>query len=288
MAKLRNLVMRGATKQVGGMVTYQRAGETIARELAADVKNPRTKKQMDQRTKLANLVNFYRANKGWMKMAFENKKGGQSDYNRLVSLNINNNLVALTKSEANAGACIVAPYQVSQGSLIPLVYEKGEAGVELGLGIAGSATAFTTIGQLSTALMEFGFEKGDQFSVIVMSNITLDVDLTPRCITKAFECIVDAASTELITDYFSEAFVTIVNQAGSEVKLVANAGDICGVAMIHSRTIAGKTLVSTQSVVLADEDLYTEYTSDTQKEDAIKSYGESTEVFLDSDVAHKA
>ena len=66
--------LRGASKKLGGTVLYTQGGRTLQRELAPEVKNPKTPAQMGQRVKWANLVAFYRANAGWMPKAFENKR----------------------------------------------------------------------------------------------------------------------------------------------------------------------------------------------------------------------
>lgn len=289
MAKLRNLVMRGATKQVGGMVTYQRAGETIARELAASVKNPRTNKQMLQRTKLANLVNFYRANKAWMKNAFESKKAGLSDYNRLVSLNVEGNSIRLTKTQANFGVCIADRYMVSAGSLPTIQYENQSGTIMVDLEFTNAGSTLTTVGQLSTGLISKGWQNGDQLSIIVMNQIPgLSVE-EPRLDVKAFEVKLDSSSTELLSAYFPQAYISFGVGSGNKAHAEIDGGvDIFGAVAIHSRSIAGKTYVSTQMVEMNDDEFIIDYSADAQAELAIKSYGESKEVFLDSDVAHKA
>lgn len=289
MAKLRNLVMRGATKQVGGMVTYQRAGETIARELAASVKNPRTNKQMLQRTKLANLVNFYRANKAWMKNAFENKQAGLSDYNRLVSLNVESNSIRLTKTQANFGVCIADTYMVSAGSLPSIKYAEQSGTIMVDLEFANAGSTLTTVGQLSTGLISKGWQNGDQLSIIVMNQIEgLSVD-EPRLDVKAFEVKLDSSSSELLSAYFPQAYISFGVGSGNKANAEIDGGvEVFGVVAIHSRSIAGKTYVSTQQVMLSSDDYITMFNTDEQAEMAIKSYGESKEVFLDSDVAHKA
>ena len=62
MAVLQNMWLRGAKKKLGGTVLYTQGGRTLQRELAPEVKNPKTPAQMGQRVKWANLVAFYRAN----------------------------------------------------------------------------------------------------------------------------------------------------------------------------------------------------------------------------------
>ena len=109
--------LRGAKQRLAGAVLYQNNGQTLIRELAASVSNPRTASQMTQRVRLSNCVAVYRANKFWMKYAFEDKKDKESDYNAFIGENISNNAVALTKSEVNAGAAVAAPYTITRGSI---------------------------------------------------------------------------------------------------------------------------------------------------------------------------
>ena len=118
MSIVKNVWLRGRKKRLGGAVTYMMAGQQITRELAANVKNPRTPAQMKQRVKLASLVNFYRSMRQWAKVgAFSNKKQSWSDYNAFVSANISTTPAYLTKQQAQAGCSVVAPYIISRGVL---------------------------------------------------------------------------------------------------------------------------------------------------------------------------
>ena len=67
MAIVKSAGLRNYVGKHAGNVYYLQKGEALVREKAAEVTNPRTPSQMMQRTRLANLVNFYRANKDWMK-----------------------------------------------------------------------------------------------------------------------------------------------------------------------------------------------------------------------------
>ena len=51
----------------------------------------------------------------YLKLAFGGARNGRSDYNKFVSVNLGKAPVYLTKQEAQAGACLVAPYEVSHG-----------------------------------------------------------------------------------------------------------------------------------------------------------------------------
>ena len=49
--------------------------------------------------------------------SFGGARNGRSDYNKFVSANLGKAPVYLTKQEAQAGASIVAPYEVTHGSI---------------------------------------------------------------------------------------------------------------------------------------------------------------------------
>ena len=103
MAIVQTMWMTGTKKKLGGTVLYQAMGQTRQRELAAEISNPRTTQQMTQRVKWSNLVNLYRANRSWMKYAFETKKTNQSEYNKFMSLNVAASAIYLPKNVAAAG-----------------------------------------------------------------------------------------------------------------------------------------------------------------------------------------
>lgn len=77
----------------------------------------RSPQQQSRRVLWANLVNFYKANKAWMKKSFENLKPGVSDFNKFMQANIGVSHVALTKEQARQNVFVIQPLQVSEGSL---------------------------------------------------------------------------------------------------------------------------------------------------------------------------
>lgn len=274
------------------MVLYSRKGETIARELAAQVSNPRTEAQMEQRVKLANLVAFYRANKGWMRGAFENKKERESDYNAFVSNNIGNSLVATSKAEVDAGAAVVAPYKISSGSL-PII-ETTLNGQDLTSNIfLGTLviSAATTIGELSTAIIDNngGLSEGMQISVIVNLQLSSAGTNIPYITVRAYEIILDTTSTALLSDAIPEGLLESVGSTNKQLGLNTSTLGAGAAAFILSQTSGGTTKVSTQSLVFfGSNSVYRAYTSDAAWARAIASYGESTINFLDSKSASSA
>lgn len=289
MAILKSLIIRGGRKQIGGMVLYNRNGETIARELAAQISNPRTPAQMEQRVKLSNLVSVYRANSSWMRGAFENKKERESDYNAFVSANVDNNEVYLSKADVASGAAVVGPYKITSGSLpvIETILNGADLVTNLFIGtLAISST--TTIGEVATALLanNNGLIAGMQLSIIINLQLAAAGSGVPYITVRAYEMILDPESTDLVTDVIPGG---ILESVGSDNKalglLTSDLGDGAA-AFVLSHTTGGNTRVSTQSLVFFGSNAtYRSYTSPTAHNAAIASYGENADTFLSSNSA---
>lgn len=268
------------------MVLYSRNGETIARELAPQVSNPRTPAQMEQRVKLSNLVSFYRANAGWMKGAFENKKERESDYNAFVAANIGNSVVALSKADVAAGAAVVAPYKITSGSLpiVETVLNGSDLVSNLYVG-AQTISSSTTIGALSSALLENnnGLEEGMQISVIINLQLAAAGTGVPYITARAYEMILDTQNTELVESVIPDGILKAVGSTNKALGIdTSNLGDGAA-AFVISKTIGGRILVSTQSLVFFGSNAtYRNFTSTTAWNSAIVSYGEGADVFLSS------
>lgn len=275
MAKHKQLWLKGSKGKLAGTTFYQTAGVTIQREINYDPSNPRTDKQMTQRTKLANLVNMYRAGKSFFPRAFENKKALESDYNKFVSYNLTGSPVYLTKGEAAKGFYVPAVYQISQGSLQSLSAAAYTDGY-LTIASAGSASfsANATVAQLSAHLMEQypQIQMGDQFSVIAWVN-----DGNALSFEK-IEIIISNTDTTKVVDLNTPH----ISWDASDGFSVAGEDGPCGMAAVLSRTVAGKTLVSTEILATSEGSVYEGHTSDAARAAAINSYGASKKVFLDN------
>lgn len=292
MAILKSLIVRGGRKQIGGMVLYTRNGETIARELAAQVSNPRTPSQMEQRIKLSNLVAVYRANSSWMRGAFEGKKARESDYNAFVSANVDSNAVALSKSDVANGAAVVGPYKITSGSLpvIETVLNGVDLVTNINLGtlVIGSDT---TVGALSTAIINSnnGIVAGMQLSVVINLQLAAAGSGVPYITTRAYEMILAPEDTTLVTDVVPDGILESVGTTSRVLGLLTSSLGDGAAAFILSHTTGGNTRVSTQSLVFFGSNaVYRGYTSETQRNAAIASYGEGADTFLSSNSANGA
>lgn len=281
--------MRGASKRLGGVVFYTRSGETVARELAPSVSNPRTEVQMQQRIKLANVVAAYKANKSWIAGAFEDKSEKESDYNAFVRFNLTDSKVALNKSQAAAGASVVAPYQISSGSLPSIDCTGQTTGVRSNLYTGNLIiTEATTIGQISTALLSNnnGLERGMQLSLIVNIQRSDGNLIRPYIVCRAYEFIINETSSELLSAYIPFGLLSTLELESNPLFFNGESLGYGAAAFVLSKTESGRLYVSSQTLrQFGDTSLYGFYTSDAAIAAAIQSYGENADRFLDSDRA---
>lgn len=293
MAIVKNFWLKGASKRLAGAVIYKAGGQTIARELANEVSNPRTRSQMEQRVRWANCVAFYRANASWMRYAYESKKANQSEYNKFMSLNVANNRIYLTKQAAAAGACVVDNFIMTQGSLPSITYEFGQVGIrtnifmptEFEYGTGGPVSAW------SRAILQNnpGVQEGDQISLIRYTQMSNEATGFPYVIVRKYEFIIDTTNSQPLSNYVPEdlwGYNEDDNKGWVEINNTGNSG---GLLMVLSRTIGGRTLVSTQSILpVNNSSVISAWSSDSALNRAINSYGESEEAFLSSDSANYA
>lgn len=291
MAVLQNLWIRGGKQRLGGVVLYQMNGQTLARELAPQVANPRTTAQMRQRVKLSNLVAFYKANKNWMRNAFEDKAQRESDYNAFVAANIGNTLVALTKSEVASGAAVAAPYQITRGSILSIEHTLQGSTIKTNLNLGNfQIAAGTTIGQLSTAILNnnLTLSEGMQLSLIVNVQQSGNASQQPYIVVRVYELLLNRSSSEPLTNYFPESVTSVAAGTGNyALALSTSTYAEGGATFILSHSVGGVTRVSSQRLQLfGSQSVYNAHTTAAAMQDAIDSYGVGGDVFLDTNNAN--
>ena len=290
MAIVSSMWLKGAKKRLGGTIIYQAMGQTRQRELAADVSNPRSQSQMGQRVKWANLVNLYRANRSWMKYAFETKKTNQSEYNKFMSLNVASSRIYLPKDIANAGGCVVDEYLMTQGSLPSIEFVPTDNGYFASNIVisSGLITQDLTIAQFSHDLIvnNPAIREGDQLSFVRMTQMTNASTGVPYVVVRVYEVIIDSTNAASLWDYFPQEYFSVWGSSAKYLAIGSTTGKVGGFCMILSRTISGKTYVSSQRVILVDMDTFiTAWSSSAALQSAINSYGVSDDAFLSSTYA---
>ena len=278
-------ILNGIIKKMtgsAGQLTFKTVnGQTVVSEKVTVVKNARTAGQQRQRMKWVNIIRMYSGIAPLLKNGFEKKMAQQSDYNMFVRLNSAASPVYLTKSEADGGGCIAAPYQITQGSLPSIVIagEGAEAKTDIALGSL-TISASTTVAEFAKAVVDNNadFDYGDQISFYdVLQRVNAETQI-PYCQFSASYVVLDKNSTVKLLDLVNKAGFASV---GGVLAHGEDEGD--GVfAWVHSRYDGGKTRVSTQFLI-NNNSLLDDYRSDDAYAEACKSYGGVSTVFLQPD-----
>ena len=267
-------------KGSAGSLTFRRsAGRTIVSEKVTEVKISRTEPQQRHRTKWANVVQMYKGIRPLLNYGFENRPKNLSDYNMFVKVNMQQTPVYLTKQQVAGGACVAAPYQITQGSLPAIVLTGTGQNVKTDIRLGGeSITSNTTVAQFAAAVVQNNadYRYGDQISFFLVKQMVNAETGIPYCQFSAAKVILDAANDEKLADVTgnSHGFAS----ADGMLAHVGNDGD-CAYAWVHTRKSDGKTLVSSQSLVSANTK-EAEYKGDAAYNLSKSSYGSSVESFL--------
>ena len=268
--------------KIGDVVFSRQGGEQRSRAYIPSVRNPRTRAQMAQRVKLANLVAFYRSVIRLFPSAFQNKPANQSDYNQFVSKNMGVVNVYLTKQMALAGACIAAPYQVTHGTLSPIIMSGQGISAKTNILIGADFVLDnqTTVAELTQTILDNnqGWAVGMQLSYVSALQSNNPNTGYPILNGYLYEMTLSLTDTTPVHDLIPEFGMANV---GGYIGHGASAGT-GGFAWVKSqRGSDGQLKVSSQQFMLTSSDLYNAYNSTTARTNAMNSYGEVTEVFLD-------
>lgn len=282
MGIIRNAANRKIRGRIGDTTYYVSLDRQIARQ-ALNSSNygesaRRTEAQQSRRVKWSNLVNFYKLSKGWMPKAFESKKKGQSDYNRFMSINLPFSSVSLTRDEALQGACVVEPFVISQGSLHPI--EVNKAGdfylTNISLG-EGTLVSNSTVADFTNVLVDANtwIEEGMQLSFVSYQQFTSSAGV-PKCTMAFYEVTLDKNNTDNLFKYLPEF---CCSDEGEGVLVARDISTGC-FAYILSDQRGGKVRVSSQTLINNNSSMIALYSSASQRQQSIESYGVDAEVVL--------
>lgn len=238
--------------------------------------NPRTLPQMLQRVRFPNLVATYRAFRGGMKDCFERtgvaeRRQPIPAYNRFIGANLQSLPVYLTREEAEAGGCVVAPYLVAEGSLPAIGARLSGGNVCTDVALGGlELSGATTVGGFAEAVVAGNplFEYGDRIVFFKVLQLPAGAD-APACIrVSREEVVLDAADGSLLWEGRSaDGFRTV----GGALGCVGGEGwGAC--AYVHIREGSEGRLVSSQRLVVSSP-LTEAYTSSRARNRALSSYG---------------
>ena len=281
MAILKGIISK-MNGSAGNLTFKQTGGQTVVSEKVTQTTDAKTELQQKQRMKWANVIRMYQVLRPYMKLAFGGSQNGRSDYNKFVSVNLALQPVYLTKAEVNAGACVVAPYKITQGKLksISVAGKASEAVTNISLGTL-TITADTTVAEFSNAVVQHNkfFEYGDQITYFLISQEVNDVTATPMADVEACCIVLDKnRDAKLLSLVDPRGFASRDGFLAAQAD--ADFGNH-GMVWIHSRKNVsdGTTMVSAQFLV-CDNDLLAQYQGQDAYDTAVNSYGGANSVYL--------
>ncbi len=277
-----NGLIRKMSGSTGDFTFKQLNGQTVVSEKVTQVRNPRSSSQMQTRTKFTNIVSMYRGIRPLINYGFENRPKNLSDYNMFVKVNMQQTPVYLTKQNVAGGACVAAPYQITQGSLPAIVVTgTGQNGVTDIL-LSENITSATTVAQFAQDVVQNNadYRYGDQISFfLVKQKVNAETGI-PYCQFAAVKVVLDATNDDTLASVTggSNGFHSVDGKLGHS----GNDGD-CVYCWVHSRKSSnGRTLVSSQTLIDANS-ILSEYQGDAAYTLASSSYGQSISAFLSPD-----
>lgn len=270
-----NVFLGTASGKIGDVVLMQREGTQVARKRVYNVANPKTLGQSTQRNYLAPVAKFYSPLATVLERSYEGLNKSKS-YNAFLKKNID---LARAKGwfVPKGTPFFPLPYQISRGSIAPVVYSIATVSNKQGLyAQIGSVLDIgaVTIGNLSRQFLTLPqCKEGDQITVILVADNGAGEYFPVAC-----RFLLNATSTELFSS-ISGSIVCRPSASEDEDDPFFYIEDFTTVAgaIIISRYEAGAWKRSTQVMTLSS-DLMAAITSQEAYTAAISSYGSGSAI----------
>ena len=268
--------------RIGQFIYRRTKSGTVVYEAPAKGVAKRTEAQMQMRTQWGNLAGVFRQFNRTLKRGFEGLNGRMSDFNAFLQANIGVVKVYVGKTVLLNGGSVLAPYQITRGSLPSVAMRLGDGNVLVSdISLGGLAiTATTTVADFSNALIACNddYEAGDQLTFFYGQQTTDAVTGVPRAKVRGFKVMLDPLDSTLLWDVVSP-----LGFSSADGCLAMNSKISDGAAVwVHSREDGdGRVRVSTQFLYV-DSDILAKYQGSAAMKDAAESYGGITksEVYL--------
>lgn len=274
-----NMLLGYGRGSVGDVTFYRAGGSQRARARNRQPNNPRTVKQMTQRSRFANAVKFFKQiNTGFFRYAFEDRKTNESDYNAFMRHNVVNSGYIGAQASKIADWPALGLWQLSAGSLPEITAPFPQpadlpAGIAFYLGVTFSDNVIT-VGNLSTELINGNpsvWRSGDILTFVVYRATnaatlpTVDTEEEHRVYADYGQLILNESDTtdllEIEATVGGFPFALAADSDG--LKVIGNdspavtiwANDFIGISVIHSRNSASGLLVSSSTMVYNKREL---------------------------------
>ena len=277
MAKISGVATQLSGK-VGQLIYRQTKYGTVVYEARKTSVPQRTEAQMQVRTQWSNLAAVYRQFNQTLKKGFEGLNGKMHDYNAFLQANTNVVKVYVPKSVRLNGGSVLAPYQITRGTLPSVAMTKGADGVLVSDVRVGSLVigAETTVADLANAVIALndGWQAGDQLTFFYGVQTTDAVTGIPRARIYGYKVMLNPGDSTPLLEVVNGVGFTSVASAGSGFVLGMDRAIEDGAAVwIHSREDGtGGLKVSTQFMYV-DSSVLAGYQTSEAMAGAANSYG---------------
>ena len=273
--------------KVGQLLYRQTRTGTVISELPVKPAIPRrSARQMDRRTQWGNLAAIYKQFDSMLRRGYENLPPQMSVFNAFIQANIDVVKVYITKTIRLNGGAILAPYQITRGSLPSISMAKNASNILVsGIRLGSLAIdANTTIGQFSQAVIDNNdnFDEGDQLTFFHGIQTIDIVTRTPRATIRGYKVVLSTAEDTKLWDVVDRIGFSVTDNCLATSQQITNGAAV----WVHSRETAdGALKVSTQLFFVENSALAT-YQGRTAFTAAANSYGgiNSAAVYLQPEV----
>ena len=273
--------------KVGQLLYRQTRTGTVISELPVKPAIPRrSARQMDRRTQWGNLAAIYKQFDSMLRRGYENLPPQMSVFNAFIQANIDVVKVYITKTIRLNGGAILAPYQITRGSLPSISMAKNTSnilvsGIRLG---TLAIDANTTVGQFSQAIIDNNdsFDEGDQLTFFHGIQSIDTVTRTPRATIRGYKVVLNTAEDTKLWDVVDRIGFSVTDNCLATSQQITNGAAV----WVHSRETAdGALKVSTQLFFVENSALAT-YQGRMAFTAAANSYGgiNSAAVYLQPEV----
>lgn len=265
-----NMLLGYSRGSVGDVTFYRDGGEQRARARNRKPNNPRSNRQMNQRAKFAGAVKFYKQSlANFYRMAFENKKPNESDYNAFMRVNLAQSPLMSKTAFDKPGYPAIGHWTIAQGSMPTLQFESNYGSQSNALAVVlpvktdESISVNSTIGQFSQILINSGlYMQGDIFTMVriairAQSSVLATLPTaTPEGNWRTFwtvtQILLDTADTRRLSDtLLSVAAGEIIGKDTDGYIFISNTGDD-GFSLVTTRNTVNGLKASNSEIVVTD------------------------------------
>lgn len=155
-----------ATGKIGNTVVRVRKGVRVESAYQPNVSNPRSGGQVVQRGKFSDAVGFYkRAMANFFKMAFEDKKSNETDFNAFMRHNVSRGYVYSRQMVTGGEGALpyIGKWMLTYGSLYSPEVKSSASGITVQI-LSGSDVS--TLADMFAGLIKNGAQEGDILTIV--------------------------------------------------------------------------------------------------------------------------